>query len=250
MQNKILFDNYYLGENVSYKELSDRGISELFNTLTHKYCVQKAALETGLFNDDEINILVDYCMEPDMVDTGPDRHWKHFYDVSSGFGGAPSMAEKKYMEAVNNKDLRALSNSSHYVADAGCLFHTTLRGQNLHIPYEEWIDENIDKITHYIQSIYDYDYDNIKKLAIELAIRTYDRYDIIVDNFINNNHTELSIETADNLSDVISSMKNLFENYYYDVENGVTYDVPFVPSLEMLLFLPFALCVPLIVTNS
>ena len=115
--------------------ISDLKKGALFSRLTHEAVSEVASIKAG-FSQEETDVLVSHSNDPDYQDWFFDRFWKHFYDVGSGFGGAPGSGEMQYMRSVNGDDLVLLSCASHYLMDVGCLFHTTFSYQWHHLWYE------------------------------------------------------------------------------------------------------------------
>lgn len=221
---------------LSYELVSLIKEGALFARLTHEETARIAG-EKAEFQPNEIDILVEHSNDPDKYDWFFDRFWKHFYDVGIGFGGAPQSCEITYMRAVNHNDLIRLSSASHYLMDIGSVFHTTFSGQEYHLWYEQWLDDNLIEIFNLIDvdSLVPIQITNISSSVIGLARETNQHFNIIMNLIINQDYENLKIVSADILKNVIEYNWGLYNKFIEDITNGVFYDVPIEAGMNQLL---------------
>jgi len=217
----------------------------LFSRFTHEYTSAYASDKVGLSDDDK-NILVEHCNDPDHTDWFFDRFWKHCYIVNIGFGGAPFSCDREYKLAVNNNDLVSLARASHYLMDVGCVFHTTFSGQTLHIPYEIALDEHVDELFSLINigTIQPIVVDNVDDAVVNLAVSTNARQSTVFEYLGNNDFEGLIPETISNLSEVIAYTAGLYNKFIDDVANGVTYEIPYEAGFNPLIIISLIISMP------
>jgi len=217
----------------------------LFARLTHEYTSFFSAEKVG-FNEEDRDVLVEHCNDPDHTDWFFDRFWKHCYIVNIFFGGAPYSCDREYKIAVNNIDLVSLSRASHYLMDVGCVFHTTLSGQFSHIRYEATLDEHVDEIFNLIDidSIQPMVIDNVEDAVVSLAVSTNARQSTVFEYLGNNDFEGLIPETVDNLSEVIAYTAGLYNKFIDDVNNGVTYEIPYESGFNPLIIIGLVVSLP------
>ena len=213
-------------------------ISKRFSGDIHTALALASASAAG-FTLEEASIIAEHAHDPDFEDVLFDRGWMHVYHPMTGFGGAADQTSKKYMTAVNNKDVKDLGRASHYIGDIASVFHTTFSGQGYHKFYEEFLDIVYGRIIPSTVAQTD-EVTDVRQMAVDFASEVYPHFPVILGSIKAWNEPVLIAESKYLLEQAARHITSMFMKYRSDVAYNVQYVVPLQPGLNTQMALAVA----------